>query len=319
MKKSIILILLGLLINLYIAQTKTEENGYIVITFDDLPFVTYTSNYDDQLLMLTDSLLNKIRQFNIPAIGFSNESKLYDSNGLIEKRVTALKKWIHSGLELGNHTFSHKSLNKISLEEFKEEVIKGEPVLKKITSENGLKLRYFRYPFLQMGLSVGKKDSAISILHNLGYEVAPVTIDNSDYIFAKAYFNAIKNSDDSLKKKIVETYIPYMLSCIEYYKDQSIKLLGYEVKQILLLHANRLNAETFEMLAKGISNKGYKFISMEEALKDKAYLSEDRFIKSGGISSIHRWAVTAGKTKEFFNGEPEVPEFILKAADLKSN
>ncbi len=316
MKRTVIFLTLILIFNLSFAQNKTEQNSLIAISFDDLPFVTYSSLNDDQMLAITDSLIKKVKQFDIPAIGFSNESKLHNENGIIEKRVVALQKWLDNGLQLGNHTYAHKSLNKIFIDEWKKDVIDGEPTLKKLLSEKGEHLRYFRFPFLHMGNSFGKKDSAAEYLESTGYKIAPVTVDNSDYIFAKAYSDAMNNSDDSLMKKIADEYIPYMLNCIEYYKDQSIKLLGYEVKQILLLHANRLNADTFDKLAAGIKSKGYKFISIEEALTDEAYLSEDKFVKNGGISSIHRWAITKGKTKDFFHGEPEVPEFVQKASGL---
>jgi len=316
MKRTVIFLTLILIFNLSVAQVKNEQNKYIAITFDDLPFVTYSSATDDQMLTMTDSLIKKIKQFDIPAIGFSNESKLHNENGIIEKRVVALQKWLDNGLELGNHTYSHKDFNKIFIDEWKKDVIKGEPTLKKLLSEKGEQLRYFRFPFLHMGNSLGKKDSAAEFLKSAGYKIAPVTVDNSDYIFAVAYNNAIKDFDENLKKKIADEYIPYMLNCIEYYKDQSINLFGYEVKQILLMHANRLNADTFDKLAEGIKSKGYEFISIEEALTDKAYLSEDKFVKNGGISSIHRWAITKGKTKEFFQGEPEVPEFVQKASGL---
>ena len=38
---------------------------------------------------------------------------------------------------------------------------------------------------------------------------------------------------------------------------------------------------------------------------DESFKLKDTFIGAGGISWIHRWAVTQGKKKEFFGDEPE--------------
>ena len=38
------------------------------------------------------------------------------------------------------------------------------------------------------------------------------------------------------------------------------------------------------------------------------------FTGTGGITWIHRWALTKGMSKDFFAGEPDVPEFVAKAA-----
>ena len=43
-------------------------------------------------------------------VGFVNEKKLYKP-GEVDERIKALQMWLDSGFELGNHTFSHMSLN----------------------------------------------------------------------------------------------------------------------------------------------------------------------------------------------------------------
>lgn len=44
--------------------------------------------------------------------------------------------------------------------------------------------------------------------------------------------------------------------------------------------------------------------------EDEAYSSEDLYTGSGGITWLHRWALTQGKRGDFFQGEPEVDAFI---------
>ena len=79
-------------------------------------------------------------------------------------------------------------------------------------------------------------------LEQHGYEVAPVTIDNSEWIFARAFDHALDQDDSNLQKRLGPEYVDYMLSMTAYYEDQSRSLFDREIPQILLLHANDLNA-----------------------------------------------------------------------------
>jgi hypothetical protein len=49
-------------------------------------------------------------------------------------------------------------------------------------------------------------------------------------------------------------------------------------------------------------------------LEDPAYALEDTFTGSGGITWLHRWALTQKKPNAFFAGEPVVPDWISRAA-----
>ncbi len=79
-----------------------------------------------------------------------------------------------------------------------------------------------------------------------------------------------------------------------------------------------LNADHFNELAEMMIKRGYKFIPLSEALKDTAYNSPDKFFGAGGISWLHRWALTQGKNKDIFKTDLPAPEFIMKYAGIKS-
>ena len=50
--------------------------------------------------------------------------------------------------------------------------------------------------------------------------------------------------------------------------------------------------------------------TLAEALQDPAYKSEDQFFGAGGISWIHRWAVTRKMPKSTYEGEPSPPQYV---------
>lgn len=288
----------------------------VAVSIDDLPAVSTRRDLKTRQ-DITRKLLSHIKKFRVPAIGFVNENKLYVGDKRDEAEIALLKLWLDSGLELGNHTYSHRSLNRIELSDFQEDVIKGETITRELLKAKEKRPRYFRHPFLHTGRTMEVKGKFHSFLVDRGYTIAPITFDNGDYIFARAYDVAFDRGDKALMKKVGEAYVPYMESKLAYWERQSMRLFGREVIQTLLIHANSINAEYFDDLAAMFKRRGYKFVDLETALKDEAYLLPDTYIGPAGISWLHRWAREKGR--EFIvPDEPLVPEFVLKLSGFES-
>jgi len=290
----------------------------VAITMDDLPVAAGSKYSFERQKEIFEKLISTLESQNVPIIGFVNESKLYTDGKLDEKKVGFLKLWLNAGFDLGNHTFSHRSANEIPVAEYEKDILDGEKVIRKLIEEREKKLKYFRHPFLHTGRSLEIKYEIEKFLSDNNYTIAPVTIDNSEWIFAAAYEKAFNSDSTKLMDKIGNEYIGYMKSKFEWYEKKSNELFEKEISQTLLIHANRLNADYLGKLCKMIHERGYQFVTLEEALKDELYKSKDTFIKAGGISWIDRWALTAGKTKEFFAGEPRTPDYIMKLAGVTS-
>jgi peptidoglycan/xylan/chitin deacetylase (PgdA/CDA1 family) len=319
-RKLLILTLIVLIISFSTAIADAQElvrsgQRTVAVTIDDLPVNSLRNDLRTQAT-ITRKLLQAVKSHQVPAIGFVNESKLVDNGQRDQRRVALLQMWLDAGLELGNHTYSHPDINRVPLDTFKQDVIRGEEVTSGLLKSKGGTLRYFRHPFLHAGNTLETKRDFEKFLVGRGYRIAPVTIDNSEWIFARAYENALRRGDKQMAKRVADAYIPYMDQKFAYFEQQSMALFGYEMKQTLLIHANALNADHFDRLAKMIEKRGYKFISLDEALTDKAYTSPDDYAGNSGITWIHRWAITAGKNDEFFRGEPRTPDFVLKEAGI---
>lgn len=288
----------------------------VAVTIDDLPIVSLRQTKADRI-ELTRNLLGHIKKYRVPAIGFVNENKLFVRDKRNDDQVALLRMWLDAGLELGNHSFSHRSLNRIERAEYETDILKGEAITKQLLAAKGKKMRYFRHPFLQTGRTMEIKSEFANFLSQHGYTIAPITHDNGDYIFARAYDIAYDRGDKALMKKVGDAYVPYMERKLEYWERQSVKTLGREVAQTLLLHANSINAEYFDDLAAMFVRRGYKFVDLETALKDEAYRLPDTYVGAAGISWLHRWTLEKGR--EFvLPDEPMVPEFVLKLSGFES-
>ena len=291
------------------------QKKQVCFSFDDLPLVPYGVTDTSYQKKVFSGLIFSLKQNKIPAIGFVNEVKLYNTKGLDHFQVEQLTRWIDNGLELGNHTFSHPNYYAVSFKEYSQDILKGEKVTKEILGRKGLTLKYFRYPYLQTGGTGIKADSLNNFLLNHGYTAAPVTIANDDFYFALAYRRTQVRKDTILLNQIGHDYIVYMEKKLKYFETMAFKLFGRDINQILILHSNALNADYVDSLAAMFRKNNYDFVTMDKALQDDAYKSRITVFGNWGISWIDRWALSKGKRGDFFRDNPPVPDYIKKLSE----
>ena len=284
------------------AQERAAVKRQVAVTFDDLP--APHGDLED-MRGIPSRLLASLKRNGVPVIGFVNERKLY-KRGEVDERTELLRAWLDAGEELGNHTFSHINLRRAPLADYEDDIVRGETVTRMLLEERGMKLRYFRHPYLWTGETPEYKEGLAKFLASRGYTVAPVTIDNDDYIFADAYFKAKKRGDSETAKRVADAYVPYMETVFDFFEKLSTETFGREVRHVLLLHANEINADRFDELAAMLKRRGYAFVTLEEALKDPAYAERDALYKSG-VSWIHRWRLEKGLPEK---REPRSPKFV---------
>ena len=302
------------LLALLVAAPLAAQGAQLVITVDDLPFVGAGLPVAEQA-RLTDSLLAAFRKYKVPAIGFVNERRLEDTTGTVDPaRVAMLQKWLRAGLELGNHTWSHPDLHTTPLADFEADFLKGERVTRGLLAKVGKAPRFFRHPFLHTGQSLAVHDSLLAFLALHRYRVAPVTMDNHDYIYAEAFHRARLAGDTALARRVQAAYLDYMESVVLYYEKQARAIVGRAFPQVLLTHASALNALTFPQLFARLQRLGYSFVPLDKALEDPVYDLPDRYVGTGGITWLHRWGMVLGLPPGTYAGEPEVPAWVQQAA-----
>lgn len=282
----------------------------VAITIDDLPAASAAGMSAAAITQMTSKLLGTLRDQRVPAVGFVNEIKLYKP-GEVDERIKALEMWLDDGFELGNHTLSHTSLNKAGLQAWEDDVIQGEPVLRLLLAQKNQKLQYFRHPYLDTGRDLKTRRDAEAFLSGRGYRVAPITLDAWDWYFAGVYDEARRRGDADLASEIVRSYLSYSNAVLAYSEQLSRQTVGYEPKQILLLHATQLEADHIGELIDLMRKRGYRFITLDEALTDPAYGLPDTYVGEEGRGWLEHWAITQGKPPQ---GAPEFPKWVVEKA-----
>jgi peptidoglycan-N-acetylglucosamine deacetylase len=294
-----------------VSSAQTAPQREISITIDDLPAGNAGSMSAAEITALTTKLLTTLRDQKIPVVGFVNERKLYPT-GQVDERIAALNMWLDYGFELGNHTFGHTSLNQVTLQAWEEDVIRGETVTKLLLAQHKMKMRYLRHPYLDTGRDLETRRAAEAFLVARGYRIAPITMDAWDWMFASVYDVAHKQGDTALMQKLADAYLAHTTVVFDYYEKFSRDLLGYEPKQILLLHANWLEADHIGELLDLFRKRGYRFVTLGDALSDQAYSLPDEYVGEEGSGWLDHWAITRGRPLQ---NTPVFPQWVIDKAN----
>ncbi len=300
-----------------------EPDRRIALTIDDLPWQRLGERAEPELDAQHAQLIAALKQTGVPVVGFVNEGKL-EVNGQVQPaRVQMLRDWLGAGFELGNHTYSHVSMHAVPLDVYEQDILRGEVILRPLLAENGQTLRWFRHPYLQAGRSPEARAELAEFLQQHNYRIAPVTVDNAEWIWAFAY-DQVRDTEadpamrEARLRQLRRGYVPYMLNKLDYYEQRSQQLLGRLPAQVWLMHANALNADTVKELVAATRRRGYRFITLETAMEDPAYLRPEGYNGGAGISWVQRWAMAEKMPKTFYQGEPAVPGWVMKLAGQES-
>jgi peptidoglycan/xylan/chitin deacetylase (PgdA/CDA1 family) len=294
------------------ASTQQSAQRTVAITVDDLPGAEFGTDHAignlKELEHINRAIPAALRSHHVPGIGFVTEWKL-QVDGQRDARTALLQMWLDAGMSLGNHTYSHADFQTTPLDPYEDDTIRGEVVTRELMSATGQKEKYFRHPFLNTGPTAEAKSAFEAFLKERGYRVAPVTVDPSDYMFNDVLGESVDKKDRELGEKAKKEYLTYADAVFAYEEEESRNLFHREIPQVLLLHDSELEAQCLDALLSQLEKRGYKFISLDDALADPAYSTPDLFIGGEGISWLARWKLAFGQKPDYQNS-PQPPKWV---------
>ena len=192
----------------------------VAITIDDLPRGGDAPGSLVEDRAMTVKLLTAFKRDQIPLTGFVNECRHANEPDLLQL-------WAAAGADLGNHTCSHLDLNSTSAADFDADVLKGEAAT---TAALGRPPRYFRYPYLHTGQTPEAKEKVEAFIQQRGYLMAPVTLDDEDYVFARVYADDLAKGQTKEAARVLAAYVPYMESILAFFEHWGTTVTGHDVE-----------------------------------------------------------------------------------------
>src|SRR5277367_4134309 len=252
----------------------------VAITVDDLPGAPPGDDfaYGDlkELQKINRGIPAVLKAHHAWAIGFVNERKLQVA-GERDARAELLQMWLDAGLQLGNHNYAHDDFSTTSLQKYEDDLIRGEVVTDALLKAAGQSEKYYRHPYLNTGMTMEIKTAFDAFLKERGYTIAPVTIEDADYVFNDVLAHALENKDKKMAAKAKKEYLEYVDTVFDYAEKESAEMFGRQIPQVLLIHDNVLNTESLDALLDKLQKRGYKFVSLDAAMSDPAYATPDLY------------------------------------------
>lgn len=204
-----------------LAGKKRELPVYNVERTDKKIALTIDAAWEDDK---TEFILDTLDKYNIKATFFL-------CGYWVEKYPDMVKEIASRGHEIGNHSYSHPHMTKLSAKDMQKDVEKNEKMIEKLT---GKRCAVFRAPYGEYD------DSVILAMREAGYQIIQWNIDTIDW------------REERSAQTILDTVLPKL-------SPGSIILChnnGYKIKEYLTT------------LIETAQQQGYEFVTVSELLLD---------------------------------------------------
>ncbi len=241
-----------------------DPNKKMIVTIDDF---SRGSNY------LGRAKKNKLILKHLKDHG-ANGSIFFINCSSIDKSEKINKSYqnlISNGHILGNHTYFHKDLKKVSIQEYQEDISNCQ---KKIKEKFSYTMKYFRYPYLRRG-DQKKYQAMTKYLKDNKYVDGFVTVDSSEWYLSGLLEDAIRKKKKVDFDKLGDFYVMTMMDSVNFYHKRAKELKLKKFAHSLLIHDNDLSALYLGKLLKRLKQEGWTFISAKEMYSAKNELNRE--------------------------------------------
>jgi len=275
-----------------------DEAPQVSITIDDFNLFGAARSVAEQR---NRALLETLRaRFNLKAAAFICGRNIDSKLGL-----DIVRHWGEAGHMIANHTYSHWFYPNHSFEEFAQDVLRVEALIKDLP---GFKKR-FRFPALKEGDTIYRRDKMRGFLRDHGYSMGYVTVDASDWYIDQRLRARLAQNPGADLSGYKEYYLNHLWDRARFYDGLSRKGLGRSVKHTLLIHHNVLNELFLGDVLLMFKSKGWRLIDAVDAFTDPVFSAAPNILPAGE-SIVWALAKETGRFNDIlrYPGEDEVYE-----------
>lgn len=250
----------------------------VAFTFDDLPAHGPLPPGMARPAVVQSILATLHREQMPPVYGFVNGFRVAQYS----YQIHILQAWHAAGEPLGSHTWSHPELDKLTARQYEQNIARNEAILRQV--DPGGEWHWFRYPFLEEGNTVPKREQVRTWLREHDYRIAEVSMDFQDYTWNEPYARCAAKHDEQSIQVLHDTYLAAAAANIDAYRQLAQHLYGHDVPYVLLMHVGAFDARMLPELIALFRAKQFHFVKLEEALADPAYRADPKIPSPGGTT-----------------------------------
>lgn len=250
-------------------QLQTPTGPFkIAITIDDLP-VHGAPPKSMTVLQINRQMVEAIQAARIPTMAFVNGKWIEEDPA----NIAALEVWRDARIPLANHSWAHLDFNEQTVDAYKEQVTRNEPLLDKVDVAGGK--RWFRFPYLREGIDPAKRVQMRSFLAGRGYKIAGVSMDFSDWQFNFAYSRCADAGDTKAIARMEDMYLQAARDHVNHSRSLGQAIYGRDIPQVQLMHVGAMSARMMPRLIDLYRSMGAQFVTLAEAQSDPAYAEDN--------------------------------------------
>jgi len=276
----------------------------MAVTVDDLPTHGATPSGMSRL-EIARRLVRALKQHGVPEVyGFMNGGQAREN----PEHLDILKAWVQAGFRLGNHTFSHLDLNRVTASQYIADIERNEALFLELSDSKSF--RWFRYPYLNEGDSLDKRNAVRRWLAARGYRIAPVSVDFYDWAWNDPYARCLSKGDSGSTEWLKQSFMDVAMSRLKWSKEASNLIFKRQIKQILLLHIGAFDALMLDEVLNAYKTAGVKFIGLNTAGRDVAYALNPDIVWEGELTFLEQLAQSKHMA---LPPKPEAPLKVLES------
>jgi peptidoglycan/xylan/chitin deacetylase (PgdA/CDA1 family) len=292
------------------ASESPAQTRAVAVTVDDLPHVGGSGTLSEAR-RVTSAMTEVLERRRVPASGFVTGKRVLVA-GQVEERLELLREWVRAGTTLENHSYSHESFHRVPAWRHRDDVVRGQLLPSRIAAEFGDTVRFYRHPFNHAGETLAIRERFAEFLARRDLEVAPFTVEHADYLYNRLYVAARAAGDTAGMRRVGRAYLDQLDRGFAFAEELAAETFDRPIPQVFLIHANGINADYLARMLDRLEARGYRFVSLAEAVEDPAYASPDGYSGTAGVSWLHRWREGLG-LEDRLRDEPDPPAWALEA------
>ena len=248
----------------------------IAFTFDDLPAHGPLPPGMARPAVVK-SILATLKHENMPPIyGFVNGFRVAQ----YPYQIHILQAWRAAGNPVGNHTWSHPEFDKVTVAQYEANIVRNEPLLRKVSPDSDW--HWFRFPYLEEGNTLEKREQLRAWLFQRGYRIAEVSMDFQDYDWNEPYARCAAKHDEAAIRSLHDSYLSAADESIRVYREVAQTLYHRDVPYVLLMHIGAFDARMLPELISLFRSHGFNFVTLQQAMADPIYSFDPKVPSPGG-------------------------------------
>ncbi len=201
-----------------------------------------------------------------------------------ETGTARLNAYTAAGHTLANHSHTPPWLHRTDADDYIADI----DIATEILAEQDNVEPFYRYPFLDEGRAVDKRDRLREALAERDLQNGYVTVDTYDWYLEALLTEAHEAGVEIDMEKLGSLYVDVIVRSTEFYDSMAQETLGRSPHHVLLLHENDVAALFIDDLVERLREHGFRIIPATVAFEDPISEREPDtlFLGQGRIAAL---------------------------------